>query len=1456
MEPIFRIKMAKKKTVPVEQAEPTKKKSSKTEPPKAFNEPTRGRIIGDNFGWTGKLPVTFLNEHCQKQKWGRVDYEMRKRGGGYTCTAKLLWVHPKTRETIRVDMTPQAPLYEPKETTNEARHYCATYALYRINFVKNMKMVMPTIFASYWSDLEKERLQMLKENKFKHDCRYNEHPFQVVLDERERNEKAAKDRLVKQQTEIKVKKPTVSLSISNVRTATVNNSASKESSRSLNVGSTLLNAPKLSTSSPRPSNPNSRPSSVNSNGSRSNALSSTPIGNSPTEMSKLNVEQTLTFPKKVWANAPFIDFSLEVRSSIESIIKKHIEWILEDQNEALLSTTDNTAYLKSLKSLGFRESHIKESFNYTGTYIDALEWLLFHLPEDDLPPLFSKSEKDSKATLTISKNIQLEYLVGRIRKSGMDEEEILVALKDNDNDELKTCVLLTQRLAEFTMTESKDPTLDSQELWEQEIDGIQMLESNQIEYSTTKDIVTISLNAEKLTKGLLSVRLFKSENYPLELPGIHIIVNNPSHNLADYIKLSIVKQLCRYIISHGFIGDCFIFSIVEWLEINIIKVIDHPGDLISYETEKKIEKKLSETKNVAKRLQRKIAPLTENQIKELSARYYERLTTSKMKSSLRQRAGLPAWKKKDELTSVINSNKVTIVTGETGSGKSTQIVQFVLDQMNLQGDFSSKIICTQPRRISTIGLAERISDERVDKLGNETGYIIRGENKTSKDTRISFVTTGVLLRMLQSFLSTGGSSVFDNLGYIFMDEVHERSVDGDFLLIILKKVMNKFPKLKIVLMSATIDTNTFKNFFNTPLNHIHIEGRTFPIKDFYLDTILEDLDYSMKTYDGIVKPKPDSTFFQAGNINYDLIANLSLHVHSELLKEGNNGSILIFLPGIMEINKCIREVTTIFSKKNIECWPLPLHSALTNQDQKRVFNTPPKGVRKIVVSTNVAETSITIPDCVVVIDSGRSKTMFYDPKLNTTRLIEDWCSGAEIGQRRGRSGRVTNGNCYHMYTKATVEAMRPQPIPEIRRTRLENLYLIVKSMGINNVEEFLNSGLDAPDSSSLENSKKFLNDIGALEHGNLSHLGKYLSFIPTDLQSGKLLILGCIFGCLDVCLTLAAMSSTGNPFSTSFEQKEEIKKARNSFSQGQGDFVAVAVAFQEYQDLKRAGKNTKKFLTDNFLSYMKMTDIASVRTQYISILRDLGFVPMKGDLEYLNRNCNKFSVVRSVITGAYYPQIAQVQLPDPKFFKSMVGAVALDPDAKKTKYWLRNENFIPDTEDETKYPATRAFIHPSSVLFGTSEVENTFSKEILEKASNEDGEIDFDKARALYANLTPTVKKSNPALKSSFVVYCSSHQTTKLYLRDVTPTSTLATLLFGGDLSYNLVNYIDKGRTSPGLVLDNWMPIRTWCKNGVLIKRLRKLVDILIEDKLGRPGDELGDNSDIQNLLEGILDTT
>lgn len=1401
-------KKPKKVATPEEPPQSAKQKKSKSQSPapeSSAQKPQRGLAIGDNFGWTGKLPATLLFEHAQKQKWNKVIIDMRKTAKGFIGVVNLLWENPKTRETIHLKWQPETELLTPRETTNEARHFAATYALYRINYVKNMKMVLPNLFRNYWSDMEAKRIEVLKRDKEFHDKIYNANPFQVHLDSLAAQELKEREKKAKDNNDAKIRKPVASVRLEEPKLI--------KTAQSKSIKSGLL-------------------------------IKSFPIG------------------KKAWENAPFIDISPEIRASIENSIKRHIFWV-EENDKAVADKSLRQLWLSQLSLIGFREMHAEEALKYTNTFIDALEWLLFHIPEDDLPEFFAKRDEDSSLSFKISTNIKTENMLKRLSLSGYDKDEIMAILKKTDYNEHLTAVALTHKIVGLSSIEEQTSE-ESLDLWIDELESIVAIGSNKVDYvSETKDIAMLRLNVPGISVGMLLVKLFLPCDYPNSFPGVHIVVNDQSFKLANYIKLSIIRHLYAYLSSNNFFGECYLYSLTEWLEKNITSIIKNPGTLVvnSALQEKKCPEAFSKSTTLHFKKKSRIDYVLQEDVKKIRLAYSERQDSKALRDSIERRKKLPAWQKKEELVNVIFSNKVTLVTGETGSGKSTQIVQFVLDELSQKGNFESKIICTQPRRISTIGLAERISEERCLKLGEETGYVIRGENVTLNQTRLLLVTTGILLRMLQAYLNptTNASSMFDNLEFIFIDEVHERSVDSDFLLNILKKIIGKLPKLKIVLMSATINPEIFIKYFPMKVNTIHIEGRTFPIQDVYLDAILSDLDYSMSTYDDqVIKPKADSQFFKSGKLNYDLIAKLCAFIDKKLQSEGNKGSILVFLPGIMEINQCIKKIEEQFRKECQKLWCLPLHSALSSKDQKRVFQMAPYGSRKIVVSTNIAETSITIPDCVVVVEAGKSKSVFFDPQANTTRLVENWCSRAEMAQRRGRSGRIQSGTCYHLYTKETESSVLAQPIPEIRRTRLENLFLVIKAMGIKNVSEFLRDGLDPPEEQSLDKAKSLLEEIGALEtDGSLSHLGKYLSLIPTDLQVGKLLILGCIFGCVELCLTLAAVCSSGSPFSNNFEIKDEVKRAKNSLSKGHGDLMASVFAYREWENLPK--NETKKFVSDNFLSYLTLQDIRSNRTQYLLTLREIGFLPFSYKAESsqkLNRNNENYILIRAIITGSFTPQLARVQLPDPKYAQTLVGAVEIDPDAKQTKFWIRNEKYIEQvnlSKQGDELPASRAFIHPSSILFSAPEPGIDASS--LEDLRLEDGLLDVQKVRENF-DLVPSAKiNSNAMHKAPFVVYSSANFTSKLFLRDITPTSTLSALLLGGKILYDIAGSVSTGRRCPGIVLDLWMPIRTWCKNGVLLKRMRNLLDHVIENKLSNPNHEQAESDDdeVLNIIINIL---
>ncbi|ODV59888.1 RNA helicase [Ascoidea rubescens DSM 1968] len=1471
------------------------------------------KIVANNSSWTGKLPCSLLHELVQKNHWKTVAYDMVKiptkdgQEGGFIANSKISWENPKTKQLITINFKATDKKFQeiikPQSTPIEARHLCATFTLHKISYEKNLQMILPTNHRKVWQDLDKLRVILFKENKQKYQLEWNSDPFKIYLENQKSMQNKLKQNDINLNQQLKTQKPQL-INISN-STQLLNQSKSSMPQKNQNqiyyANRELL------------------------------------------QNSKIN--QTTRFPRKIWEKAPFIDLSPESTQFLQSVINKNLNHIYTSNN----IPTDNInseKILQYFESIGFRKPHIQESFQYIShiSLTSSLEWLLLNVPEDDLPTLFLKNDNVSNVSLKlISNDLKSQYMFDRLLDSGYLKNDIVVQFnsigkKKVNNPQLESFITynLTKKLIDDSNIESYNSILELNDGFFELEDYKNEVESLVSMYSSDKfkiidkenySTIEIFLNPENFPKdqNIFSLRILYNKSvskYPFDLLGLQFnIIDKKNYKMANYIKSSILGQLVNdEIIGNNMLGNCYLLSIIEWLESNISKIIQNPGPLIhdnNFEFEvdsssqgnnSNIKKNKNKNTNKNKKsfaLNTKVFSIDE--IDNLLADYQKKHDSIEVKARIFERKKLPAFNRKDQLVSMIQSSQITIVTGETGSGKSTQIVQFILDDIiSKNKDFVSKIIVTQPRRISTIGLADRISDERVLKVGEEVGYMIRGENRTKNNTRIIFVTTGILLRMIQGFLSkdqkknSKDDEFLKNVKYIFVDEVHERSIDSDFLLIILKQIVKsrKLADIKIILMSATIDINLYKQFFKVnEINHVHIEGRTFPIKDYYLDSVLNDLNFTIvkkvekknkyqrrpHRYNGdeddkndlensnyydsegddelVLKPKADSRFFNSGKINNDLISQLVNKVDLDLLRENNTGSILIFLPGIMEINMCIKNISSNFHRKS-KCILLPLHSALSPQQQKKVFKTFDKTVRKIVVTTNIAETSITIPDAVVVIDCGRAKQLHYDFKLNCTKLVEDWCSKAEIKQRRGRAGRIQSGICYHLYTRENYENnFLDQPIPEIKRVRIENIYLIIKSMGINNVSEFLKEGIDSPDDLSIIKTKKFLNEIGATnieeeddDDDKLTNLGKYLSMLPMDIRAGKLLIFGVLFGCLENCLTIGSVLTSGSPFLNSFNDRDEIKRIIKKWGNTDGDLISIVNVFNEYAKIDNPFEK-RKFIRENKLSKLVLDDIVSTRIQYLSVLGDVGFIDLNykskineienenengngngnqnkdkdKDKEELNRNNNNFKILKLIITSAYYPNIVKVEFPESKYLKSSTGTIEINQNDKQIKYFIRNEEFSNDgneNEDEaSKYPANRAFLHPSSILFNTFN-ENDGGKEVSKRT------------------------------KLSFLIYGASQQTTKesnnkLYLRDITPVTPLCVLLFGGKINYDLAS-LSSGfnKSLPGIVIDNWVPIRTWCKNGVLIKNIRVLLDMVIQEKL--QGASAKNSRNIASILQSV----
>jgi ATP-dependent RNA helicase DHX57 len=337
----------------------------------------------------------------------------------------------------------------------------------------------------------------------------------------------------------------------------------------------------------------------------------------------------------------------------------------------------------------------------------------------------------------------------------------------------------------------------------------------------------------------------------------------------------------------------------------------------------------------------------------------------------------------------------------------------------------------------------------------------------------------------------------------------------------------------------------------------------------------------------------------------------------------------------------------------------------------------------------VAETSITIDDIVAVIDTGRVKETSYDPSNNMRKLEEVWASRAACKQRRGRAGRVQAGKCYKLYTRnAELTKMAERPEPEIRRVPLEQLCLSVRAMGIKEVAAFLASALTPPESLAVDGAIDLLGRMGALDGDDLTALGRHLSMIPSDLRCGKLMVYGAMFGCLDASVIIAAILTLKSPFVSPQDKREESKAARAKFSGNQGDLIGDLHAFEQWDEMMsnrsiRQGE-VRNWCGDNFLSFQTLSDIASNRTQYLSSLREIGFIPYRISAT-LNHNNSNVALLRSLIAGAFNPQLARIDFPDKKFAQSVSGAVELDPEARTIKYFNQENG--------------RVFVHPSSTMF-------------------------------------------------------------------------------------------------------------------------------------------------------------
>ena len=497
---------------------------------------------------------------------------------------------------------------------------------------------------------------------------------------------------------------------------------------------------------------------------------------------------------------------------------------------------------------------------------------------------------------------------------------------------------------------------------------------------------------------------------------------------------------------------------------------------------------------------------------------------------LEGRLKLPVTTYKEQFIAALKDNRSLVLVGETGSGKTTQTPQYCVEAGYCKG--GKLVACTQPRRVAAMSVAQRVADEMDVTLGEEVGYLIRFEDCTSDRTQLKYMTDGMLLREAMT------DPLLENYSCIILDEAHERTLATDILFGLIKEVAKQRPDLKLVVMSATLEYQKFQEYFlEAPL--LKVPGRTFPVEIYYT-------------------PEPERDYLEAA-------VRTCLQIH---LCEPE-GDILLFLTGEQEIEQTCQQLAAEVDQARLQndalqplvC--LPLYSSLPPQKQRLVFEET-KG-RKCVVSTNIAETSLTIDGVVYVVDPGFSKQKVYNPRVRVESLLVSPISKASSSQRSGRAGRTKPGKCFRLYTeKAFMKELQEQTYPEILRSNLGSVVLQLKKLGIDDLVHF--DFMDPPAPETLMRALELLNYLGALDdEGNLTEMGDKMADFPLDPQLSKLLIASPLYKCSNEALSIAAMLSVPQVFMRPRDQQREADAAKAKFEHIDGDHLTLLNVYHAYK---------------------------------------------------------------------------------------------------------------------------------------------------------------------------------------------------------------------------------------------------------------------------------------------------
>lgn len=583
-----------------------------------------------------------------------------------------------------------------------------------------------------------------------------------------------------------------------------------------------------------------------------------------------------------------------------------------------------------------------------------------------------------------------------------------------------------------------------------------------------------------------------------------------------------------------------------------------------------------------------------------------------------QRESLPVYKFRKQLLDAVKENQLMIVVGDTGSGKTTQLTQYLAE-----GGFANNGIigCTQPRRVAAMSVAKRVAEEVGCKVGEEVGYTIRFEDCTSPQTKIKYMTDGMLQREILLDPNLRKYSV------IMLDEAHERTIATDVLFGLLKKTLKRRSDLKVIVTSATLDADKFSEYFNKcPI--FTIPGRTYPVEIMY-------------------SKEPESDYLDAA-----LITVMQIHLTEP------PGDILLFLTGQEEIDtscEILYERMKALGPSVPELIILPVYSALPSEMQSKIFEPAPPGSRKVVIATNIAETSITIDQIYYVIDPGFVKQNAYDPKLGMDSLVVTPISQAQAKQRAGRAGRTGPGKTFRLYTEAAFQSeMLPTSVPEIQRQNLSHTILMLKAMGINDLLHF--DFMDPPPTNTMLTALEELYALSALDdEGLLTRLGRKMADFPMEPALAKVLIYSVEMGCSDEMLSIVAMLSVQTVFYRPKEKQQQADQKKAKFHDPHGDHLTLLNVYNGWKQ----SKFSNPWCFENFIQARSMRRAQDVRQQLVSIMERY-----KHPIVSCGRNTQK---VRQALCSGFFRNAARKD---------------------------------PQEGYKTLIEGTPVYMHPSSAMFG------------------------------------------------------------------------------------------------------------------------------------------------------------